>query len=104
MLRLIQALVRLRMTAWPFPGAIALVEEDRARTRAELHVVREWRYLGSTGSTAELPALQVTSTELPPFDVDVYRLVRRALDDRGHFRVVDLSSASAPDFDQTFQH
>jgi DNA polymerase-3 subunit epsilon len=92
MLRLIQALARLRMAPWPFSGAVALVEEDRARTRAELHVLRDWRYLGSTASPADLPALQ--DLALPPFDVDVYRLLRRALEDRTRLRVIDLSVAS----------
>jgi DNA polymerase-3 subunit epsilon len=93
MLRLIQALVRLRMAPWPFPGAVALVEEDRARTRAELHVVRDWRYLGSTISPTDLPALH--DSELPSFDVDVYRLVRRALDDATRLRIIDLSEAGS---------
>jgi hypothetical protein len=92
MLRLIQALARLRMAPWPFAAAIALVEEDRARTRAELHVLRDWRYVGSTASPADLPALQ--DLALPPFDVDVYRLLRRALEDRTRLRVIDLSVAS----------
>jgi DNA polymerase-3 subunit epsilon len=91
MLRLIEALARLRMPAWPFRGAAAVVEEDRARTRAELHLVREWRYLGSAQSPAQLPALESAGAGLPPFDVDVYRLLRRALDDPGRLRIVDLS-------------
>jgi DNA polymerase-3 subunit epsilon len=93
MLRLIQALTRLRIPAWPFPAAAALVEEDRARTRAELHVVHQWRYLGSVASPAELP--RSSDTALPPFDVDVYRLVRRALDDPARVRVIDLSRGGA---------
>jgi DNA polymerase-3 subunit epsilon len=92
MLRLIEALARLRMAAWPFRGAAALLEEDRGRTRAELHVVRQWRYLGSTSSPAELPIL-AGADALPPFDVDVYRLLRRALDDPGRLRIVDLSNS-----------
>jgi DNA polymerase-3 subunit epsilon len=90
LLRLIEALVRLRMPAWPFQGAIALVEEDRARTRTELHVLREWRYIGSTAAAADLPALGREAMRLPQFDVDVYRLVRRALDEGERFRVIDL--------------
>jgi DNA polymerase-3 subunit epsilon len=92
MLRVIHALARLRMAAWPFRSAIALVEEDRARTRAELHLLREWRYLGSAASPVELTLLQRDNAPLPPFDVDVYRLLRRALDDHGRFRVIDLAA------------
>jgi DNA polymerase-3 subunit epsilon len=89
MLRLVQALVRLRMPAWPFRGSIALVEEDAARTRRELHLLRDWRYLGSAACVADLA--DTPSPVLPPFDVDVYRLLRRALDDRARYRVLDLS-------------
>jgi DNA polymerase-3 subunit epsilon len=91
LLRLVQALVRLRMKAWPFAGTVALVEEDRAQTRTDFHVLRDWRYLGSVRSAADLPALPVGVGKPPPFDVDVYRLLRRAVDDGARFRVIHLS-------------
>jgi DNA polymerase-3 subunit epsilon len=90
MLRLVQALARLRMPAWPFAGSIALVEEDSARTRCELHLMRDWRYLGSAASVGELLDVHGHAA-LPAFDVDVYRLLRRALDDRVRYPVLDLS-------------
>jgi DNA polymerase-3 subunit epsilon len=102
MLRLIQALARLRIPAWPFRGAVALVEEDHARTRAELHVVRDWRYLGSTPSPSDLPALLAANRDERGFDVDTYRLVRRALDDARRFRVIELGAAGAPDVEWVY--
>lgn len=92
-LRLAHALLRLRMPAWPYRAAVAIVEQDAAHTRAELHVARGWRYLGSARSPAELPELMEDARALPPFDVDVYRLLKRAFDDARRFDVIDLSVA-----------
>lgn len=92
-LRLVQALARLRLAPWPFPGAIALVEEDPARTRRELHVVRDWRHLGSARTRAEAFELLDVGTRTPAFDVDIYRLLKRALDETGRFGVERLDAA-----------
>jgi DNA polymerase III subunit epsilon len=102
MLRLIQALSRLRIAPWPFSGPVALVEEDYARTRAELHVVRDWRYVGSTPSPADLPALMAESRCARAFDVDAYRLVRRALDEPRRFRTIDLTRARTEDVEWAY--
>ena len=91
-LRLMHALLRLRMRAWPWRGAVAIVEEDRAHTRCELHLVRAWRYLGSASSVTELQELAQAVPVLPSFDVDVYRLLQRAFEDARHLRVIDLSA------------
>jgi hypothetical protein len=53
-LRLMQGLLRLRMRPWPYAGAVAIVEQDAARTRTELHVVNAWRHLASVRTEAEL--------------------------------------------------
>jgi DNA polymerase-3 subunit epsilon len=124
-LRLMQALLRLRMRAWPYTGAVVIVEQDPARTRRELHLVNAWRYLGSAQTDAELHELMRASHSfptgeeepgmrangpfpaaaegpevrpkpaLPPFEMDVYRLLTRALDDNRRFQVVDLSAIRA---------
>ena len=101
MLRMIQALARLRLPAWPFAGAIALVEEDRGRTRAELHLADAWRYLGSAAAPSDLPALQA-APNAAGFDVDVYRLLRRALESPARIRVIDLSRQRAAEIEWAF--
>lgn len=93
-LRMIEALARLRMAAWPFRGAVALVEEDRAGLRAELHVAQDWRHLGSVTTPADIPAVLAAAGRRPPFDVEVYRLLQRALATPERFRVVELPGAA----------
>jgi DNA polymerase-3 subunit epsilon len=89
-LRLMQALSRLRMRPWPWPGAVALAEQDPAHTRSELHLLHAWRYLGSADALGELRELAQRARSLPPFDVDVYRLLSRALTHDSRARVVEL--------------
>jgi hypothetical protein len=93
-LRAIQALSRLRMPAWPFRGSIALAERDWEQTDCEVLVLNAWRHLGSARSPAELDALARARDELPPFDVDVFRLLQRALP-RHRWPIVDLADAKA---------
>jgi DNA polymerase-3 subunit epsilon len=78
-LRLIEALSRLRLPAWPFPDAVAIVEQDSARTRRELHLAHQWRYLGSVRSEEEARDALASRIPLPAFRVDVFRLLQRAL-------------------------
>ncbi len=89
-LRLAQALTKLRLPAWPFRGPIAIVEEDPARTRRELHVAQDWRYIGSARSLEEAHDLSA-DPPLPPFDVDVFRILSRALAEPDRYRLQNLS-------------
>jgi len=91
-LRVMQALQRLRLRAWPYAGAVALVEEDALSGRRELHVMDRWRYLGSALETHEAQALLSPRAPLPRFDVDIFRQLQRALE-QGAYRVHDLSGA-----------
>jgi DNA polymerase-3 subunit epsilon len=88
-IRLTQALSRLRLPPWPFAGTVAIVEEDPAHTRRELHVARDWRYLGSARTPAEAHELAAARAQ-PSFDVDVFRALRRALDEPGRHAIERL--------------
>jgi len=68
--RLIGALEALRVACWPYPGAIGLVERDG--DFRQVHVVRNWCYLGSTGSEAQARSLGAVT---PGFDADGYRIL-----------------------------
>jgi DNA polymerase-3 subunit epsilon len=94
LLRVGLALRRLRIPAWPFPGPIAIVEEDAARAVCEYHVAVDWRYLGSARGADELAEL--ATAPAPPLDVDTYRILQRALRDAPATRVIDLAGAQTP--------
>ena len=83
-LRLMQALQRLRLPAWPFPGPIALIEEDSLSGRRELHLLDRWRYLESMLDEHELGARLHGRGPPPRFDVDIFRLLRSALQRGAH--------------------
>jgi DNA polymerase-3 subunit epsilon len=91
-LRLMQALARIRLPAWPFAGPVAIVEEDTARTREELHVVDNWRYMGSVRTTAEAQDLCAEGGRAPGFDVDIFRVLNRALSTPGRVQVLRLAA------------
>jgi DNA polymerase-3 subunit epsilon len=91
MLRLAQALVRLRIAEWPFPGPAGLLERDAECTRSELHVVRGWRYVGSARTPDDAAEVVEQAHRPPPFDVEVYRVLRSALQGERRCKAIDLS-------------
>lgn len=70
------ALAAQQLPAWPYSGRVALAERNW-RGETELHVLDQWRHLGSAYTDEQLDALRQAS--LPPFDPDIYRLLVRAL-------------------------
>ena len=58
--------------AWPWSGALVLPEHAGAYN--DLHVVLNWRYLGTVHDPAELNRL-LASRPTPPFDLDTYRIL-----------------------------
>jgi DNA polymerase-3 subunit epsilon len=91
MVRLAGALARLRLAPWPFAGRIALREADAYRGVSEIHVLDQWRYLGSARTETELAEL-LEQRSLPPFDIDHYRLLTRHLSRARHaLPIVDLT-------------
>ena len=68
-MRLMQALARIKVKPWPFPAAIAVVENDEVTGASIEHVFDRWCYLGSRA--AGNSALQGA----PSFDIDTYKLL-----------------------------
>jgi DNA polymerase-3 subunit epsilon len=92
--RLVSALARLRLAAWPFRGPIAVRESDPYRAMSEIHVLDRWRYLGSARTDPELAEL-LEVRALPDFDIDHYRLIARHLAQPHATRnVIDLHRAA----------
>lgn len=69
--RLLIAMDKLRLTTWPYPGAIGIKEGD------ELHVVDHWCYMGT--AKAESEVAELLSAGRPAFDRDTYLVINKAL-------------------------
>ena len=70
--RLFTSLEGLRVACWPYPGAIGLTE--RHEDHCQVHVVRNWCYLGSAANVAQARALDVMAAG---FDADGYKILCR---------------------------
>lgn len=72
--RLTSALEALRLQCWPWPGAVAVIEEGVMQT--QIHVINHWLYLGTVNTLGEAAALCSTP---PGFDSDGYRILCKPL-------------------------
>lgn len=68
-LRLQQALARLKLQSWPYPGAVAVRETDPVSGQWQEHLFERWCYLGSRREEAAAPQGS------PTFDADTYKLL-----------------------------
>jgi excinuclease Cho len=68
--RLLASLDGLRVACWPYLGAIGLVERDG--DDCQIHVIRNWCYLGSVRNEADARQLDVIATG---FDADGYKIL-----------------------------
>jgi excinuclease Cho len=72
--RLREALRHLAIACWPHAGSLGLVERDGERV--DIHVVRNWCYLGTAATVA---AARTLATVPAGFDADGYRILCRPL-------------------------
>jgi DNA polymerase III subunit epsilon len=72
--RLKLALAPQRLKPWPFSGPVG-VREVGASGLTQIHVLDRWRHIG----TLEEGDSVAHSSSLQPFDIDVYRILVRAL-------------------------
>lgn len=86
--RLMAALAKHRIKAWPYPGPVGLVERDDFLEREEIHVIDQWRHLGTARDAAGIHEL-LARPDPVPFDLDVYKLLLARL---GKARVRPLAS------------
>lgn len=68
--RLLTSLEALKIACWPYPGAVGLVE--RYENECQVHVIRNWCYLGSV---SELRAAKSLDTQAAGFDADDYKIL-----------------------------
>lgn len=72
--RLFTRLEGLRVTCWPYSGAVGLVETFEDLT--QIHVIRNWCYLGSIQDAASAAALE---SQAAGFDADGYKILCKPL-------------------------
>lgn len=82
--RLMDALQQMRIVAWPYIGAIGLVEN--CGPLRQIHVVNNWFYLGSVDSLAEASRL---STVARGFDRDGYKILSGPILS-GRYEIIEL--------------
>jgi DNA polymerase-3 subunit epsilon len=83
--RVARAVEPLRIPAWPYQGAVALVESNTDRQREDWHVFDRWCWLGSV-RTLEA-ALALARNAERTFEVDAYRIARQAVAQAGDGRL-----------------
>ena len=88
-LRLRELLEVRRVPAWPYAGAVALIERDAGGLREDLHVFDRWCWLGTVrGHEA---AEQLAAAGPRSFDADLYRIALKALGSANALAVVELA-------------
>jgi DNA polymerase III subunit epsilon len=78
--RLRELLAPWRIPAWPFDGAVALVERNAARLREGIHVFDRWCWLGTVSTLDAAATLARTAPRR--FEADVARLALQAIEGR----------------------
>lgn len=68
-MRLLGALLRLKLVSWPFKGPALIREAD------EVHLVDGWRYLGTAKNDGDL--FDLRASVHPPFDRDTYKILAK---------------------------
>ncbi len=81
--RLAAALAPLAVPAWPFHGLAAIRERALLGERTDIHVIRDWCWLGTARDDGELNRL-VEAPPRPEFDGDIAKLLIRTLARKRH--------------------
>ncbi len=72
--RMMQALLALRMQDWPHSGPIGVREHDSISGRTEVHVLDRWRWLGTAQSDSDLQDILESRMDTA-FDAGIYRIL-----------------------------
>jgi DNA polymerase III subunit epsilon len=76
--RLREALAPYALKPWPYRGTIAVREANMARERTDVHLFRDWCWLGTAHDEGEFGDM-LEYPRRTPFDLDVYRVLARRL-------------------------
>jgi DNA polymerase-3 subunit epsilon len=87
-LRLKTALQKLKVSVWPYSAAIGIREGE------DIHIFDQWCYLGNAINQNEIEEL--LSNGEPKFDLDIYKLIKKALKSIPRENILDLRNYQAP--------
>jgi len=82
--RLLDSLSHNRVICWPYSGAIGLIETLDDET--QIHVVKNWFYLGSVATVEQARTLHLTA---PGFDSDGYKILCKPIMN-GSAQIIEL--------------
>ena len=88
-MRLFAALRPLRVPTWPHRGPVGI------RERSDIHVVDDWRFLGTARNEEELYGL--LESRPSGFDKRLYVLLNRTFSRLPQSEIVDLSPYGSPE-------
>jgi DNA polymerase-3 subunit epsilon len=92
---MLEALLPLKIKAWPYRGRIGIRERHPATASEEIHVLDHWCYLGKVRHEEELERLE---DAVPArLDIDIYKILRRFLDRSPGPEIIDLASCRTRD-------
>jgi len=86
--RLHAALAPYAIPPWPYPGLAGIRERALLGERTDIHILRNWCWLGTAQDDSELTRL-LEAAPRPAFDADIARLLIRTLQ-RGQHEVLRL--------------
>ena len=72
--RLVAALARMEIPKWPCTGMALVREQAHGSERTDIHVLRDWCWLGTAPDDGELDAL-LHAPPRPQFDIDIARML-----------------------------
>ena len=79
-LRLLEALIKMKLQTWPYTGPIGIRETFVGRE--EIHIIDHWAYLGTAKDATEVATI-VSSGPKPAFDLDLYKMLVKHLKQAG---------------------
>jgi DNA polymerase III subunit epsilon len=74
--RVASALAPHAIPAWPCPGMAVLPEQSASGERVDVHVLRDWCWLGTARDEGDLARI-VEAPPRPAFDIDIAKLLLR---------------------------
>jgi len=89
--RLREALAPFAVPPWPYPGLAAIRERGLMGDRTDVHVIRDWCWLGTAHDEGELGQM-LEAPPRPVFDADIAKLLMRTLA-RGRAQIIPLGPA-----------